>query len=534
MPSPEGSVVQLISDPEGAAIDITAHAVISQASFTVASNATPGEAEIGLRDMDRDLGPFISGKRLKLLIDDQEMWAGFMLMPGMTSFFPAGDGKENTKARRWTLRAVDNNRLMDARVLRRPTNYLKAIPDITTDTYDGELLRHALDNYFDMPSWLDITNQIDDIRYPAGGDISSADPWAWQTQGSKLRQVAEDLALWSAAVYYIGPDDAFHYHAVQDRECSWGFSDRPNHIPITQTTPFEGVYTGFRELNADEDGSQLATDALVWGGSPFAGSGGTVFHRATDASLEAIHGKWQMTEAHFNETNYKLQKGVDQRAHMIVYGSPTHDLSLTAPGSVAGEGPRGLRFPQYSYSFGWSQKDVPELAGVKRHLYPGDVVPIQLWAFSEDGGMTPLTKFLPLRSLSINFPSGAREGKAHVQFRGTFDLRNEDSKFLWKFLRKREPKVTSITINTVNDSSDGTTTGAFGQFVPTPTPDGSTTAFTIKFPYIPGSTQLYINGLFRARGTYYTESDPDVGEITLITPPSASDELYVTCRTQQA
>ena len=245
-----------------------------------------------------------------------------------------------------------------------------------------------------------------------------------------------------------------------------------------------------------------------------------------------INGKWQLAETHFNETNYKLQKGVDQRAHMIVYGSPTHDLSLTEPGSVVGEGPRGLRFPQWAYTFTWTTRDVPEIGGVRRHLYPGDIVPIQLWAFSEDGGLTPFTKFLPLRSLRISFPSGAKNGKAHVQFTGTFDLRNEDSKFLWSFLRKREPVVTNISIATVTDSSTDAPLGAFGQFVPTPAPDGAETVFTVKFPYIPGTTQLYINGLFRPRGTYYTESNPDAGEITLVTPPGGSDELYVTCRTQ--
>lgn len=530
----EGSQIQLIYDPDGEAIEITNHAVIVSASFSSASNASPGEAEVHLRDMNRELS-FVTGKRLKLYIDGQAMWAGFILIPGKGSFFPAGDGKEDTKARKYVLRAVDNNRLLDTRVLRNEANYLRAIENILENRYDGWLLRYALANYFDMPSWLDIETFIDDVQYPAGGTISASKPWAWPQQGSKLRALCDDLARWSAAVYYIGPDDAVHYHAIQDRECSWGFSDRPNRNPITQTTPYEGVTTGFRELNADEDGTQLATDAFVWGGSQFAGSGGTVFHRATDASLEAIHGKWQLAETHFNETNYKLQEGVDQRAHMIVYGSPTHDVSLTEPGSVVGEGPRGLRFPQYSYSFGWTQRDVPALSGVRRHLYPGDIVPIELWSFSEDGGTTPFLKYLPLRSLRISFPSGAKNGLAHVQFNGTFDLRNDDSKFLWSYLRNREAQPATVSIASVNDDSDGSPVGAFGQFEPTPAPDGVETVFTIKFPYIPGTVQLYADtggGLtFRPRGTFFNESDPDAGEITLVDPTGVT-ALYVVCRTQ--
>lgn len=531
--SVEGSDVNLIYDPDDEALDITNHATIAGARFNVASNATPGDAEVVLRDLTRDLH-FITGKRLKLFVDGQDMWSGFTKINGRGSFFPAGDGKEDTKARRWTLRGVDNNTLLDFRVLRRTANYLKAIPNITSDTFDGELLRTALTDYADMPSWLDLSTFVDDVTLPAGGDITAAEPWAWPQQGSKLRALFEDLARWSAAVYYIGPDDAVHYHAVQDVECPWGFSDRPNRLPIIGSGGFEGAYYGFREMNAEEDGMQLATDALVWGGSPFAGAGGTVFKRATDAALEAIHGKWQLAEQHFNETNYKLQKGVDQRANMIVFGNAAGTPGGAEPGSVVGEGPRGLRFSQWQYSFGWTTRDVPELAGVRRHLYPGDIVPIQLWAYSTDGGVTPFTKFLPLRALSITFPSGAKEGKAHVAFTGTFDLRNEDSKFLWKFLRRREPRISDVTIIPVTDASDDSPQGGFGQLVPLEAPDGVRTVFTLKFPYIPLTTQLYVDGSFKARGSFYAESNPDGAEITFAAAPAIGAELYVVCRTQAA
>ena len=41
----DGSVVQMISDPDGAGVDITNHGVISSATFNVASNATPGDMD---------------------------------------------------------------------------------------------------------------------------------------------------------------------------------------------------------------------------------------------------------------------------------------------------------------------------------------------------------------------------------------------------------------------------------------------------------------------------------------------------------
>jgi len=514
-------------------IDLTNHALITAANFEVAANAQPGTCEIVMRDLDRELS-FTTGRRLKLIVDGVPLWSGFMLLPGRGSFFPAGDGRENTKARKWTLRGVDNNILLDKRVLRRPADYLKAIPNITSDTYDGDILKGILANYADMPDWLDIDTFIDNVVIPSSdgtGHITATHPWAYQQQGSKIRASFDDLALFSAAVFYIGPDDAVHYHAIQDRESPWGFSDRPNRAPIASFSGFEGAYWGFRELSGDEDGSDLGTDALVWGGSEFAGAGGTVFARATDPTLEAIHNKWQIAEQHFGETNFKSAATVQQRANMIVFGNPTGDDSGSEPGSVAGEGPRGLRFSQWQYSFAWHTRDVPLLSGVPRHIYPGDVVPIQLWAFSQDEGVTPFTKVLPLRQLRITFPTGARDGTALVRFDGGFDLRNLDSKFLWTYLRERQSAVGGTVLASVNNDSTQAPYGAVGTFTPTPGPDGSTTTFTVPFGYIPGTTQVYLNGLLQRLDTDYFETDPDAGEIQFSDAPLTTDSILVIDRT---
>lgn len=529
----EASDVQIIFDDS---VDITNKCLVTAAKFTSNSSAQPGTAEVTMRDPDRDL-VLPSGRRLKLLVDGRPLWAGFSTVVGRGSFFPAGDGKEQTKARKWILRGVDNNILLDKRFLRYPTNYLSHAPFITTDTFDGQILKDALADLFDMPSWLDITTFIDDVKVPASaadGHLSTANPWAYPQQGTKLRQTFDDLAQFSAAVFYIGPDDAVHYHAVQDRESPWGFSDRPNFGAITQENGFEGVYHGFREFTGDEDGSGIVTDALVWGGSEFAGAGGTVFARATDPDLEDLHSKWQHAETHFGETSFKTQTGVDIRANMIVFGNADGDPSGAEPGSVSGEGPRGLRFPQWAYNFAWHTRNVPLLSGSPRHIFPGDLVSIQLWAYSQDEGVTPFTKLLPLRSLALSFPSGARDGKAIVRFDGGFDLRNEDSKFLWAYLRRRERQVRNSQLAVVTNDSTTSPYGGLGQFVPDPVPDGVETVFTLPFGYIPGTTNVYINGLLQRLDTDYTESDPDAGEITFDDPPFTTDSLYVTCRTLPA
>lgn len=524
------STIQIIYDEDGPdEVDISAHTVIQSASFSVSASAHPDTCEIVLKDVDRELD-FVTGRRLKLIIDGQPMWSGFSLVHGKSSFFPGGDGLENTMARKWILRGTDNNILLDKRVLRRPADYLEAIPDITTDTYDGEILKEALADYIDMPTWIDIDTYIDNVAIPSSnesGTITPAEPWGWPQQGSKLRDLFVNLALNSSAVYYIGPDDAVHYHAIQDVESPWGFSDRPNNATISGSVGFEGAYWGFREVSAIEDGSELATDALVWGGSEFAGPGTTVFARATDGDLEDEHGKWQLAETHFGEKYFKTQPTVDQRANMIVFGNAAGTPGGAQPGTVAGEGPRGLRFPQWSYNFTWF--DVPTLAGTPKHIYPGSVVPIELWAFSQDGGTTPFRKWLPLRQMKITFPSGAANGEAIVRFDGTFDLRNTDSKFLWSYLRKREKKpVQPVTV--VSNSSEAAPYGAFGQFVPTPAADGVETVFTVPFGYIEGTTTVWVDGDEDplVLGTDYDETDPATGEIELVTAPNS---IFVTTRT---
>jgi hypothetical protein len=522
--------------------DIASHCVIEKASFDSASNATPGTCEVTLRDPDQDLGPFITGHRFRCRVDGQSLWGGFVLNKGRSSFFPAGDGLAKTKARSWTLRGVDYNKLLDARALRNTGDYLGHFPYITTDRYDGWMLRDILANWTDMPAWLDCISEIDDVAIPASnasGHITAADPYEYVQQGSKLRDACDDLDMYSAAVYYIGPDEKFHYHALQTIECPWGFSDRPNHLPIVSgPAGFQGAYYGFRELMADEIGDSLVTDEMVWGGSAFAGAGGTVFARAVDPTMEGVHGKWQAAETHFDETNFKLQAGVTIRANMVVFGNPEGDSSdPSEPGTVVGEGPRGLRFSQWSYSFSWHTSNVPLLEGVPRHLYPGDIVPIELWAYSEDEGVTPLRKWLPLRTLHITFPTGVKDGTAVCRFDGTFDLRNEDSTFLWAYLRGKESKTGATIVPTASDASDSALPGSEGTFIPTPAPDGETTVFNVKFGYMPTTVRLFYNGLEQRPGVDFTESDPDTGEITLMWAPAGpsgedpGDTLMVTCKT---
>ena len=56
--------------------------------------------------------------------------------------------------------------------------------------------------------------------------------------------------------------------------------------------------------------------------------------------------------------------------------------------------------------------------------------------------------------------------------------------------------------------------------------NGVRTVFLAAGPYVPGSTRVFINGYLSRPGVDYTESDPELGEITFGAPPSAF--AYVT------
>lgn len=490
------------------------------AVFESQLNALPGTFEFQVKDTARTLS-FTTGDEVILTIDGTRYFGGYLTQISRTHAFPADDTNPITSYanRTWLLRGVDYNILFDKRVLRNTANYYAQIPNELGTAQDGAVIREALASYIDVPSGFDITTEIDDVRQVNEFDI--VPDWAWPQQGEKLRVLFEELSKFEGQIYFIDADKNFHYHAIETTEHRWGFSDQPNYNAIT-TSPaeFQGAYYGFREVEATEDGSVIVNDALIWGGSAFAGtSGGTVFARTEDATSQSDHGRWQLAEAHFGEQNYGIQAAVTGRANAIVNGPPGMD--------AYGE-QKGLRFPQWNFRFVWFSHDVPELSGSPNHLRPGSIVSIQLNTFG-------VTKLLPCRSIRITFPENAPDGTSYVQFTGEFGIQISDPFTLWRYLLRRERAIrTSSVVSAVTNDSDAAPYGAFYSGEPSPAPpDGLTTVFTIPFGYISGTSAFYINGLNQRLGTDYTESDPGSGEFTLASAPSASDELWVTARTLQ-
>lgn len=519
----EGSTILILYDGG----DISNKAIVSSANFEMLSNAQPGSFQFTVKDPTRTLS-FQTGKSIELRVDGVTMWGGYLTTVSPTYAFPAVDTTDISKvsAREFVLRGVDYNILLDKLVVRNVSNYLQHPPNFSKDQYDGDLIKNVLfPTLIDTPAGFDTSSKVSNVTKPFDPlNEGLSGEGAWVQQGSKLREAIQDFAQFSGAVYYFSGDKKFWYHSIETSHATWGFSDHPNKIPVSvPAIPGKSTY-GFRDLDATEDGSIIVNDALVWGGSEWAGAGNTLFAREENTASIATYGRWQRAELHFGEDGFGVQSGVDARADVIVNG---------APGAVGGDPFRGLRFAQWTIRLTWFGHDVPSHSGTKQHLKAGDLVTIILYSFGTDVNH-PLIRTLPLRSLRMTFPSLDKTGKAYIRFEGTFSLQLGDPYNIWRYLTdpKRLGAITTA-VSSTPPGQDTTSYGAYFSSALTPSPNGSTTVFDLPndFGYIAGTTTIYLNGLFQRRGIEYNETNPGNGTITMTSPPQSGDELWVICRT---
>lgn len=507
------TVVIEVTVPGGSPVDITDSVLFSRSTFESEFNGAPGSCDIYVRDPDLSLS-FVTGSELTLTVDGVVLWGGYITNVGMTSFAPAADTSDLATYRLalWHLSGPDYNIVLDRRVFRNTSNYLRQIK--INEDVDGAILRTAINSYTDMSDFS--TSGIDDIA-----TIPDIDGYVLLQQGWKVRQEFETLLPFSGAVYYVDGTKVVVYKAYDDVEKRWGFSDSPNNNPITPSpASYQGATYGFAKVEGTEDASYMANDVFVWGGSEWAGAGGTVFSRATSSSSITDHHRWQHAEAHFGERGYRTQAGVDAVSDAILNGPPGTD----ATGQE-----KGLKKPQWAFTFTWLSTHVPLLSGVPDHIRAGDLVTISLSVFG-------VTKLLPVRTLRISFPDAfinpATDDRV-VQFEGTFGLQLSDSFTLWRYVLKNQARVAAMvpTQPIVDDASTTTTFGASYSGEPTPAPDDATVVFTIPFGYISGTVNVYLNGLLQRAGTDFTESDNLAGEITFTSAPLSTDTIFVTAFT---
>lgn len=526
MPTPSDVVITIDGE------DVTPYVLFSTASFEAQVNAIPGTFEISLKDPDQSL-EFVTGKEITLDIDGQRMYGGFVTQVARKFFFPAVDtsdavgGPAAVKTRMWVLRGVDYNVLFDKRVLRNPDNFLSQIPNFNGGRKDGDLIRNDLTaSYLDLATdGLDTTTEVDDVICPFSVTDdpldAQCDPTkvgAWMQQGSTWRKQMEDFAQFSGSIWYINPDKQLVWKALETFEARWGFSDVPNKDTVVGAEgTFMGSTYGFRELDATEDGSFFVNDALIWGGSEFAGaSGGTVFARKESATSQADHGRWQYAETHFGEEGYRILDGVEVRAAVIVNGQP---------GSVGGDTTRGLNHEQWQLKLSWYAHDVPLVSSVRDHLKPGNIVYIELQTFGIEG---PTVQILPIRQFRISFPTLNPDGDSFVRFDGTFALQLDDPYTLWRYLLKQRSLAGRAgAVSSADNTDTDVVYGTQYRDAPLETPDGIITVFSIPFAYIAGMLHVFRNGIQGIPGVDFDELDPNAGTFEFTTAPLATDTIQV-------
>lgn len=498
-----------ITLPGGSPVDYTNACVFSRCTFSQNQNAVPGRFDIYVRDPARSLS-FVTGSEILLTVDGVALFGGYITQVGMTSFAPAADTTDLSTytLALWHLSGPDYNIVFDKRVFRNTANYLAQIQ--INSNVDASILTTAIGTYADMSDFSTagitaITSQPDTTK-------------VFIQQGWALRKEFETLLAFSGAIYYASPTKVITYVPYEAAVKRWGFSDAPNNVPITVSPDaYQSATYGFREVEGTEDATYLANDILAWGGS-WVNSAPTVFDREQDATSISAHGRWQHVESHIGEAYWGSIAQVTLAAQTILDGPAGTGASGLA---------KGLKNPQWQFTFKWNTDHVPKLSGVPDHIKPGDLVTIDLTVFG-------VSMLLPLRTLTISFPDAsdnATEASRIVEFSGTFGLQLSDSYTLWRYIQQNQGKTPVAATNVVTSSATTTTYGAAYSGVPTPVTDGATTLFTTTFGYISGTLNVWINGLIQRPGVDFTETDNVAGTFTTTSVLVAADDLYVTMST---
>jgi hypothetical protein len=539
----DGSVVVITYTPVGGAPeDITADCIFATWHFASQMAATPGQFEGVVADPHQSHS-FVTGGEIQATIDGVVMYGGYVLNATKQFAFPVDDTVTNgpgaVLTRQWLLSGSDFNYMLDRLVFRNTSDYLHSVA-IPGPVYDGHLIRSHVPTYFDLPADWDFSTYVEDV-YQFAGAYTFSD--GTNGQGFSLMTVLRDLAAYGS-VTYMGPDKKLRFMGIQNTAAPFGFSDRPDGVNLI----------GFASGSATEDLTPVGNDAFVWGGSAWASNGGMVAARVQNAvgsvtstastyiqhgtvtagSSIDKHGRWQLAEVRVGDL--KILDQVKARARVIVSGNTT--------GSTT-EGQQGVSEPEKQYKLTWHAHRAPKVGGVPQTIYPGEVVTLELWTFSEDGGSTPWTIDVPCRSIDISFPDLDLAGNPYVRFEGTFGVLVSDPEWLWAYLRndlsRFQRNAGKGQYSTSGNASSGDVPyGTLWNGSPSPVPNGSATVFTIRdtdsvaHGYIAGSTQLWLNGVAQMPTVDYTESDPTAGEITWIASwrPTlvTGDTLWVVCR----
>lgn len=521
-------------------VDITTSVLFSTASFEMNAGAIPGTFSFTVTDPNRTMD-FVTGKEVTLTVDGQKLFGGILLQVTRRYAFPVVDTSviANVQERMWDLSGADYNIWFDKLVLRNTSNYLRAIR--VDKAYDGHIISQHLPDYLDYPSGMNFTDEVDNVAMLG---LNKQEKFAFPTQGTKWRDVMEDMRARSGATYYIDANKKLHWHPVGKTLNSWGLTDVPGMPDMVSC----------RDVVVSQDGSQMVTDALVWTGNQIyadndsyqSDGAGLYFYRFPDppASRQVVegveiwkapeeqkaidkqaqYGRWQYAEHNFGEGN-SPEKGA-RRALYIVNGPA---------GAIYGiEG--GLGQPLWDIQATWFGHHVPGGA----HIPAGYLVNLIFYGLGTSGA-NPLVQCLPMRFCSISFPTIPESPtgmETYVQFSGRFSVSYSDHRRLWKMIKQGREAIEatlgaySASTRYSNLDADAGGTPSYGAFLKLDMSPvgGSSTVYTADSPYIAGTVRVFVNGLLQRPGREYSESSPETGQITFYSALLPTDTVFIEAR----
>lgn len=503
------STVQIFYDGD----EIAQESVLFRSAwFESQLGAQPGQFEFTVKDPDQTLS-FSTGKQIRLVIDGQALFGGYVFQVSKRFAFPADDtvtaGPGAVKTRMWRLRGVDYNILFDRRYLYNVANPRQIIPAASSSLQDGQIVQLLTSSYLDLADDnMDTTTHVFNVGDPTPDNPSTG--YGFNSVGTAWRKEMHAVSAHSGAIWYLAPGATFgsidlYYRGREVSTPGWGFSDTPN-----------GVTTyGFRELEYTEDASNLVNDALVWGGNPYGITGTTAtltFGRAQDTDSIDDFFRSQRAEQKFGDEGYITDNACEVRANVIVWGRADANPNPGATGEDSADPARGLRVPQKFLRLVWFGDDVPTV------LIPGSVITVDLNTFGEEAT-------LPVRNIRIRF-----ESPSIVRYEGYLGIQTDDPFSLWRYMEgviDRGGTTGSLLTPVSDGSAPATVPGTEVCMTPLESANGSRTVFTLTDAYQAGSTRVWVNGLRWRPGIEYQETGALAGTFTFFDPPATGDNIWV-------
>jgi hypothetical protein len=311
-------------------------------SFDMAANATPATGQITLKDPKRELD-FQGGETVKVEIDDELVWTGYVFTIGRGYWFADYVGSQKVSGRRWDLGLVDLNILFDKLYMynhAHPDHFPDAggdfpggvVPVGTTDRqYLMGVVKDTDINLVRPP--INTTSRVKEtaviVAGPSKGQLMGA--------GAVLRALLVDIAgnankaAQGSIVWYINPAGYLVYTALDTNVAPFAVTDDPLVNP--------GV--AVRGLQLTSSIASIKDDVIVFATEldPDPASKQTQFRfrRYTNTASVSKYGRFQYAE---NEPGY-LQDSVDARAIKILTqeGTPAQSATFTCfrPGLYPGQ-----------------------------------------------------------------------------------------------------------------------------------------------------------------------------------------------------